>query len=46
MKKYKLSVECECNEIECKHFKSKKSIRNTVVLPDKKVTLKSIQYFV
>ena len=46
MKKYKLSVECECCEIECKHFKSKKSIRSTVVLPDEKVMLKSIEYFV
>ena len=46
MKKYKLSVECECSEIECKHYKNKKSTRNTVVLPDEKVTLKSIEYFV
>ena len=48
MKKYKLTKECDCTEIGCKHSKKKtnNNMRNTLALPDKKIVLKSIEYYV
>ena len=46
MKKYKMDEDCECSEVDCKHsMPKKKSVTNTVALPDKKIVLKNIEYY-
>ena len=46
VRKHKLAVECTCTEADCKHERKKKIIRDTIALPESKIMLKRVEFYV